>query len=159
MYDDDVADDDFSEPSEGDLTTEDHVHFYQHGRLALTLQVRQPPSHVGERGTRSRDAREGELSEAAMWRQLEAHMKREGFAPNVWFISDHGNAHLMSRPKRKNYRAEKKRQMVERQVQRVIAAAERKYGTYEHGSLIAGGFYSHWPEPVKNKIRKLRSGR
>lgn len=31
-----------------------------------------------------------------MWGALRAEMERQKFFPNVWFISDHGNSHLMS---------------------------------------------------------------
>ena len=32
------------------------------------------------------------LHEAEMWKVLDAHMNAQNFYPNVWFISDHGNA-------------------------------------------------------------------
>jgi hypothetical protein len=32
-----------------------------------------------------------------MWEAIAVEMERHGFWPNVWFISDHGNAHLMTR--------------------------------------------------------------
>jgi len=35
-----------------------------------------------------------------LWEALDAHMKKTNFYPNVWFVSDHGNAQLMSRPQR-----------------------------------------------------------
>jgi hypothetical protein len=65
------------DPEPEDITTEDHCRFYQSGKLVVEL---------------SPDA-----STAEMWRALDAHMERTGFYPNVWFISDHGNAHLMTR--------------------------------------------------------------
>jgi len=61
------------EPEEGDYSTQDHVHFYQYGRLVVAVPE----------GDSIRDA-------------LQAHMDEAGFFPNVWLISDHGNAHLMS---------------------------------------------------------------
>jgi hypothetical protein len=67
------------EPEEDDLVTQDHARFYQNGRLAVEVPA--------------------EANERIMWAALDAHMKRAGFYPNVWFLSDHGNAHLMSRPK------------------------------------------------------------
>lgn len=70
------------EPEEGDLVTSDHVHFYQDGKRALVIDG-------------GNDA-----SEASMWEQIDAYMARDQFWPNVWFISDHGNAHIMSRPKK-----------------------------------------------------------
>lgn len=62
-----------TEPDEGDYTTEDHVHFYQYGKLAVTVP-------------------EGQSWQSA----IEAHEKAENYWPDVWFISDHGNAHLLS---------------------------------------------------------------
>ena len=59
-----------SEPEEGDYITTDHEHFYQHGKLALVVE------------------------EGDDWaRALQAQMERERFWPDVWFLSDHGNAH------------------------------------------------------------------
>jgi len=62
------------EPDEEDLTTEDHIHFYSAGELVVTLE-------------------EGD----DMWGALEEWMGKNHFYPNVWFISDHGNAHLMTK--------------------------------------------------------------
>ncbi len=61
-----------SEPQDDDYTTEDHIRFYQNGKLAFT--VRADGDHVAA---------------------LRAHMEQEQFWPNAWFISDHGNAHLI----------------------------------------------------------------
>lgn len=62
--------DPFDEPEEGDYTTEDHEHFHQFGKRAVVVD------------------------EGAEWpHTLKAHMDRERFWPNVWFLSDHGNAH------------------------------------------------------------------
>lgn len=72
------------EPQPGDWTTEDHRTFYE------VEGGRKPVCEV------PRDA-----SEAAMWRILERCMKKQNFYPNVWFISDHGNAHLMTKPEKK----------------------------------------------------------
>lgn len=56
-----------------DYTTEDFVTFHQSGRLALTVP------------------------EADDWRpHVRAHMERAKFWPNVWRVSDHGNAELVS---------------------------------------------------------------
>jgi hypothetical protein len=67
--DDDEAED---EIEEGDITTEDGRTFYQHGELWLTT------------GTNDTHA------EAS--RKIRAKMEAESFFPNVWTISDHGNA-------------------------------------------------------------------
>lgn len=71
--DDEEEEEEFSDPEEGDYTTEDHRHFYQNRKLVVT---------VGEEDD---------------WRPaVKAHMEAEQFWPNVWLISDHGNAHLLS---------------------------------------------------------------
>lgn len=62
----------FDEPEEDDYTTEDHEHFYQFGTLAVVVDEDDEWPHT-----------------------LKAHMDRERFWPNVWWISDHGNAHLI----------------------------------------------------------------
>lgn len=59
-------------PQPEDLVTEDHIHVYQvEGKLAFT--------------TNADDFN----------RDCQAWMKEHNFFPNVWFISDHGNAHLV----------------------------------------------------------------
>lgn len=57
-----------SEPGEDDITTSDHTHWYQYGKLYFTGD---------EKG-------------------LKRKMGKDKFWPNVWFISDHGNAHLIT---------------------------------------------------------------
>ena len=66
------ADSEPQEPEEGDYTTSDHVHFYVDGKLVLTVPGGEEGDHVAA---------------------LKAHMEQEGYWPNAWFISDHGNAH------------------------------------------------------------------
>lgn len=71
----DVADDE-DEPhglQEGDITTTDHIRWYCDGKLILT--------------TADPDDAES---------QVKAWMDREGYYPDVWWISDHGNAHRIS---------------------------------------------------------------
>jgi len=65
------------EPEDDDLTTIDHARFYQGGKLCVKV---------------SPDA-----STAEMWAAIDKFCKEEQFWPNVWFLSDHGNAHLMTR--------------------------------------------------------------
>lgn len=60
------------EPEEGDITTEDHKRYFQYGRMILNLG--------------------GDVDHIAALRE---HMDGSQFWPNVWFISDHGNAHLI----------------------------------------------------------------
>jgi len=67
--DDDQRD---GEPEEGDIVTEDHQRFFQDGKLILTVA-------------------EGESWASA----VKTHMDHERFWPDVWWISDHGNAHLL----------------------------------------------------------------
>ena len=62
-------------PEEDDWTTHDHKNFYQAGKIVLTLT--------------------GEETDAEMWDAIANKMESANFSPNVWFISDHGNAHLM----------------------------------------------------------------
>jgi hypothetical protein len=69
---DEVEDEDDG-PDEDALTTSDHVHFYQYGKLVLT---------VGE---------DEDMVEA-----INAWMERKRFFPDVYWISDHGNAHRIS---------------------------------------------------------------
>ena len=87
-HDDDIeAESD--EPEEGDWTTEDHRRFYSYGKLVLAL-----PADTGE---------------CEMWAAIEARMKKDGFWPNTWFISDHGNAHIMTNPGSKVCRPPRKK--------------------------------------------------
>lgn len=69
---------DYDEPSEGDLITYDHVKFYQYGKGVL---IARPCNH-----SRSCDC---------LNRQIRRYMRESKWYPNVWFISDHGNAILM----------------------------------------------------------------
>lgn len=78
-----------TEPQEDDITTQDHKTFYQSGKLVLSAgpanrwDIRHPSrAYLGEFAT----------CDAA----LRAYMELSQFWPNVWFISDHGNAHLMT---------------------------------------------------------------
>ena len=67
------------EPLEGDITTEDHEHWYQYGKLYFT----------------------GDYVD------LKKKMKVDKFWPNVFFISDHGNAHLVTESTKVVINAEK----------------------------------------------------
>lgn len=57
-----------NQPDEDDVVTEDHENWFQSGKLYFTGD---------EKG-------------------LAAKMEQDQFWPNVWFISDHGNAHLIT---------------------------------------------------------------
>lgn len=67
-----------SEPEEGDYLTEDHIRFYQYGKLVVEVPLDKERSYKD-------------------WRSfVKAHMDKGKFWPNVWFISDHGNYLLLS---------------------------------------------------------------
>jgi hypothetical protein len=78
-------DDDASldEPCEGDLVTEDHVTFYTiSGSYRWPLKLQRPDLTVAE----DED-----------WQVVvRASMDKTQFWPNVWFVSDHGNWHLLT---------------------------------------------------------------
>ena len=63
-------------PSEDDYTTTDHIHWYQYGKLVLTIDTDRD-------GEPMEDYREA----------LKVHMEKERLWPTAWFISDHGNTH------------------------------------------------------------------
>lgn len=81
------------EPDEDSLTTDDHERFYQYGRLVLEATIRRDGevSHEWFMYDSGRQSRLGKYDtcEAA----LRAYMDRVQFWPDVYFISDHGNAH------------------------------------------------------------------
>jgi hypothetical protein len=62
-----------SEPDEGDITTTDYQHWYQYGKLVLTVG----PDEDYEQAVRE-------------------YMDSSEFWPNVWSISDHGNVCLLT---------------------------------------------------------------
>jgi hypothetical protein len=68
----DIEDGRADEPEEGDYITTDHVKFYQFGKLAFEV----PDGCKWEDATRF-------------------HMEKEQFWTNIWFLSDHGNFHLI----------------------------------------------------------------
>lgn len=82
--------DEFEEPEEGDLITSDHIHFYQYRKLVLTIKAKERGKKFGEWIETN-----GPASGKVMWKKIEEYMKQDRFWPNVWFISDRGNAHLM----------------------------------------------------------------
>ncbi len=68
------AQEDCDDPQDDDYTSSDHVNWYQNGKLVLTVPGGAEGDHV---------------------QALRAHMEETGWFPNAWFISDHGNAHLI----------------------------------------------------------------
>jgi hypothetical protein len=73
QLDHEEGEEEFERPEEGDYTTDDKRTFYQYGKLVV------------------------EAGDEQDWRDIVGeHMDAHQFWPNVWFISDHGNAHLLS---------------------------------------------------------------
>ena len=140
-------------PEAGDLVSEDRVHFCRNGQLVLTIQVRIPPSRIGERGTRTRDADEGEVTPSAMWRQLDAFMHKNRISARVWLLDEAGDATPLSPPKR--VRKQSPQAYARHRI--AIAAAERRYG--DDGPVLDGGAHAHWPAHVQRMIRRLAERR
>ena len=69
-YQDETDEPGDGEPEEDDLVTEDYERWFQYGKLVLTVPEGGPWAH-----------------------RLSAFMKQEKFWPNVYWVSDHGNAH------------------------------------------------------------------
>lgn len=96
-----AEDDEPSEPSEGDITTEDHLVFYQDGRQVLARNTGPAYGELGERWSfRVLSGRAGPWADLGEYGDnhvaaLRAYMAATNYFPNCWFISDHGNAHLM----------------------------------------------------------------
>ena len=61
------------DPEGGDIATEDHIHWYQYGKLVLTVGIDNDHNAA-----------------------LRKHMADNNFWPDVWWISDHGNANLLT---------------------------------------------------------------
>lgn len=85
-----------TEPEESDLTTSDHRTFYQDGKIVIEPYDRcadDPRSWFVYTGS----GRLQKVISADDYRKaLRRYMELSQFWPNVWFISDHGNAHLMT---------------------------------------------------------------
>jgi len=80
-------------PQEEDITTEDYRTFYQYGRVAVKQNADgRTWSYAGGRGVFYLLGEYGDDHRAA----LRAYMGRVQYWPNVWAISDHGNAHLLT---------------------------------------------------------------
>jgi hypothetical protein len=71
LHEDNPPDND-DEPDEDSITTEDHRTFYQYGKVVFTL-------------TEDEDVNAG----------IKRELDRMNFWPDVFWISDHGNAHLI----------------------------------------------------------------
>lgn len=79
VQEDEDEDAEATEPQEDDYTTTDHIHWYQYGQLVLTTA----------------DSNDPHASADNAFALVKAHMDGAKWWPNVWFISDHGNAHLV----------------------------------------------------------------
>lgn len=82
---------DEDEPSEDDITTGDHERFYQYGRLAFRVVDNGADRYSGFDSAGACFAQFLASVEAV----IRAYNDREQFWPNAWFISDHGNPHLI----------------------------------------------------------------
>jgi hypothetical protein len=85
-------DDEPNGPQDDDLTTSDHISFYYHGgHKAFHLQE----TSKGTFRINAHPRRHVPGEYATVERAIRAFMQAEQYWPNCWFISDHGNAHLM----------------------------------------------------------------
>jgi hypothetical protein len=91
--------DEQTEPEDGDLSTGDHYTYFQHGSIVLE-RARHKYSRAWLQVWYARDRSD------KPWYQLgnfgddhvsavRAYMEKIEYWPTVWFISDHGNAHVM----------------------------------------------------------------
>jgi hypothetical protein len=85
-----------SEPGDDDITTTDHETFYQNGKQVLwpVTKISLPGRHWRYRDARGHGQELGAYVDGIT--ALRAYMERVQFWPNAWFISDHGNAHLIN---------------------------------------------------------------
>ncbi len=101
---DDIVGDEGQWPEEDHIVTDDHLTFYQHGKQVISFEktgrdIDEGMYVVLETGVEFED----------MWDAINAHMEATSYFPNVWFISDHGNAHLMIDPSMKESDKDKKK--------------------------------------------------
>jgi hypothetical protein len=80
------------EPAEGDITTADHETFYQYGKVVLETarSNRNASTWFGYDNGKQFVIKADDYRAA-----LRLYMDRVQFWPNVFSISDHGNAHLI----------------------------------------------------------------
>jgi hypothetical protein len=98
---DDVCDDcrqaeEDSEPTEGDYTTTDHRSFYEHGIGRLRFVVVEDETDKRYRLVCPETKSAHGIIRPNLEQCIEAYLSATQFWPNVWWISDHGNAHLMT---------------------------------------------------------------
>lgn len=83
-----------NEPDDDDITTENHRTFRQNGRVVLEVYQAADAYTLWfgyERGKQFQIRTKPDDHVTALC----AYMDKVQFWPNCWFISDHGNAHLM----------------------------------------------------------------
>jgi len=84
-----------SEPEEGDITTEDHETFYQYGNVVIENARGRNDFDASETWYLRINGRQITITAKTPEQAVRQYMERSQFWPNCWFISDHGNAHLM----------------------------------------------------------------
>jgi len=87
------------EPDEDSITTEDHERFYQYGKLVLEREHdrKHNPDPTDTWYLSSPTGRRSLLGEYDTCEQaLRAYMDRVQFWPDVFWVSDHGNAHRIN---------------------------------------------------------------
>lgn len=73
------------EPDEGDITFEGGAPVYQDGQIIID-EIDDDVFRVLKTNTEYND----------LYEAIKAHMNADGYWPNVWNVSDHGNAHMVS---------------------------------------------------------------
>lgn len=84
-----------SEPQEDDITTTDHETFYQYGQPIISNARKRNDLDLSETWYFQIDGKQFKVEAEDYRAALRAYMDRTQFWPNAWFISDHGNAHLI----------------------------------------------------------------
>lgn len=84
------------EPGDDDITTEDYRRFYQYGHLAFTVYEADNGYGGHDHTGPSRDIRQPATNQT-LFKDVESVIRAfndvQRFWPNVFFVSDHGNAH------------------------------------------------------------------
>lgn len=90
----------YNGPQEDDLTTEDGAHYFQGGKPAFTIEEHtalfyKVTDAKTEQPLGEPDHLYGYFTFDTQNAAVKAWMDKQQFWPNVWTVSDHGNAHLM----------------------------------------------------------------
>lgn len=86
---------DSDKPDEDAITTEDHIRFYQYGKLAFEYREEETSDQVWYAPRRGESGKIDLGDDNTVEHAIQAYMNHEQFWPDAWFISDHGNAHLI----------------------------------------------------------------